>query len=194
MENPVKTYTYEELQNLTKDQIKDLYNSGAYTRIAIKTADLNKFVDKDAYHDADTLYIGGAGHNKPGFRFVGIDAPELAQRNMKTGEKIGEQARDKMKSMIEGSNYVYIDMVAYDHTNLRPVVKVSTDKNPDINLELLKSGYVFFNQAFASSIPTQDYPKYAEAAQIAEAAKIVYSPDVMTPDEYRKYAEQKKNR
>ena len=47
MENPVKTYTYEELQNLTKDQIKDLYNSGAYTRIAIKTADLNKFADND---------------------------------------------------------------------------------------------------------------------------------------------------
>ena len=193
MENPVKTYTYEELQNLTKDQIKDLYNSGAYTRIAIKTADLNKFADKDAYHDADTLYIGGTGNNKPGFRFVGIDAPELAQKNMKTGEKIGEQARDKMKSVIEGSNYVYLDMVAYDHTNLRPVVKVSTDKNPDINLELLKSGYVFFNQASASSIPTQDYPKYVEAAKIAEAAKIVYSPDVMTPDEYRKYTEQKKN-
>ena len=46
MENPVKTYTYEELQNLTKDQIKDLYNSGAYTRIAVKTADLNKFKTK----------------------------------------------------------------------------------------------------------------------------------------------------
>ena len=183
MENPVIELTYDQMNSMSKDDFAKLYKDGIYKRIKIKTLELTK--DPQVFHDGDTLYPGGVGNRRPGIRLLGIDAPELDQVNKKTGEKVGVLAQQKLKEKILDSEYTYIDFEGFDPTYNRVVAKVSTDKIPDVGLDMLKDGYVFFNEGFVKNIPPKDVEGYMDAAILAENAKIVYNPDVDTPSVYR---------
>ena len=175
-------YTIKEY--MTSDQLLELHNQG-YTSFILPMELYNKTFSA---HDADTISLKGETDKRASgsFRFVGIDAPELHQKNSLTGEPIGKIALGKFNEIVSGAQYLKIEVSGVDNKGKRLMGTVYDDKGQDINLLLLKEGYVQFYDRYKESIPHSSLAMYEQAALAAKSnGKLAYSPGVEQPEIWR---------
>ena len=175
-------YTIKEY--MTSDQLLALHAQG-YTSFILPMELYNKTFSA---HDADTISLKGETDKRASgsFRLIGIDAPELHQKNSLTGEPIGEIALGKFNEIVSGSQYLKIEVNGVDNKGKRLMGTVYDDKGQDINLLLLKEGYVQFYDRYKESIPHSSLAMYEQAALAAKSkGKLAYSPGVEQPEIWR---------
>ena len=175
-------YTIKEY--MTSDQLLELHNQG-YTSFILPMELYNKTFSA---HDADTISLKGETDKRASgsFRFIGIDAPELHQKNSLTGEPIGKIALGKFNEIVSGAQYLKIEVNGVDNKGKRLMGTVYDDKGQDINLLLLKEGYVQFYDRYKESIPHSSLAMYEQAALAAKSnGKLAYSPGVEQPEIWR---------
>ena len=175
-------YTIKEY--MTSDQLLELHNQG-YTSFILPMELYNKTFSA---HDADTISLKGETDKRASgsFRFIGIDAPELHQKNSLTGEPIGKIALGKFNEIVSGAQYLKIEVNGVDNKGKRLMGTVYDDKGRDINLLLLKEGYVQFYDRYKESIPHSSLAMYEQAALAAKSnGKLAYSPGVEQPEMWR---------
>ena len=175
-------YTIKEY--MTSDQLLELHSQG-YTSFILPMELYNKTFSA---HDADTISLKGETDKRASgsFRFVGIDAPELHQKNSLTGEPIGKIALGKFNEIVSGAQYLKIEVSGVDNKGKRLMGTVYDDKGRDINLLLLKEGYVQFYDRYKESIPHSSLAMYEQAALAAKSkGKLAYSPGVEQPEIWR---------
>ena len=175
-------YTIKEY--MTSDQLLALHAQG-YTSFILPMELYNKTFSA---HDADTISLKGETDKRASgsFRFIGIDAPELHQKNSLTGEPIGKIALGKFNEIVSGSQYLKIEVNGVDNKGKRLMGTVYDDKGQDINLLLLKEGYVQFYDRYKESIPHSSLAMYEQAALAAKSkGKLAYSPGVEQPEIWR---------
>ena len=175
-------YTIKEY--MTSDQLLELHNQG-YTSFILPMELYNKTFSA---HDADTISLKGETDKRSSgsFRFVGIDAPELHQKNSLTGEPIGKIASGKFNEIVSGAQYLKIEVSGVDNKGKRLMGTVYDDKGQDINLLLLKEGYVQFYDGYKESIPHSSLAMYEQAALAAKSnGKLAYAPGVEQPEIWR---------
>ena len=175
-------YTIKEY--MTSDQLLELHNQG-YTSFILPMELYNKTFSA---HDADTISLKGETDKRASgsFRFIGIDAPELHQKNSLTGEPIGKIALGKFNEIVSGAQYLKIEVNGVDNKGKRLIGTVYDDKGRDINLLLLKEGYVQFYDRGKESIPHSSLAMYEQAALAAKSkGKLAYSPGVEQPEIWR---------
>ena len=175
-------YTIKEY--MTSDQLLELHNQG-YTSFILPMELYNKTFSA---HDADTISLKGETDKRASgsFRFIGIDAPELHQKNSLTGEPIGKIALGKFNEIVSGAQYLKIEVSGVDNKGKRLMGTVYDDKGRDINLLLLKEGYVQFYDRYKESIPHSSLAMYEQAALAAKSnGKLAYSPGVEQPEIWR---------
>ena len=175
-------YTIKEY--MTSDQLLELHNQG-YTSFILPMELYNKTFSA---HDADTISLKGETDKRASgsFRFIGIDAPELHQKNSLTGEPIGKIALGKFNEIVSGAQYLKIEVNGVDNKGKRLMGTVYDDKGRDINLLLLKEGYVQFYDRYKESIPHSSLAMYEQAALAAKSnGKLAYSPGVEQPEIWR---------
>ena len=175
-------YTIKEY--MTSDQLLELHNQG-YTSFILPMELYNKTFSA---HDADTISLKGETDKRASgsFRFIGIDAPELHQKNSLTGEPIGKVALGKFNEIVSGAQYLKIEVNGVDNKGKRLMGTVYDDKGRDINLLLLKEGYVQFYDRYKESIPHSSLAMYEQAALAAKSkGKLAYSPGVEQPEIWR---------
>ena len=175
-------YTIKEY--MTSDQLLELHNQG-YTSFILPMELYNKTFSA---HDADTISLKGETDKRASgsFRFIGIDAPELHQKNSLTGEPIGKIALGKFNEIVSGAQYLKIEVNGVDNKGKRLMGTVYDDKGQDINLLLLKEGYVQFYDRYKESIPHSSLAMYEQAALASKSkGKLAYSPGVEQPEIWR---------
>lgn len=175
-------YTIKEY--MTSDQLLELHNQG-YTSFILPMELYNKTFSA---HDADTISLKGETDKRASgsFRFLGIDAPELHQKNSLTGEPIGKIALGKFNEIVSGAQYLKIEVNGVDNKGKRLMGTVYDDKGQDINLLLLKEGYVQFYDKYKESIPHSSLAMYEQAALASKSkGKLAYSPGVEQPEIWR---------
>ena len=175
-------YTIKEY--MTSDQLLALHAQG-YTSFILPMELYNKTFSA---HDADTISLKGETDKRASgsFRFTGIDAPELHQKNSLTGEPIGKIALGKFNEIVSGAQYLKIEVNGVDNKGKRLMGTVYDDKGQDINLLLLKEGYVQFYDRYKESIPHSSLAMYEQAALTAKSkGKLAYSPGVEQPEIWR---------
>ena len=175
-------YTIKEY--MTSDQLLELHSQG-YTSFILPMELYNKTFSA---HDADTISLKGETDKRASgsFRFIGIDAPELHQKNSLTGEPIGKIALGKFNEIVSGAQYLKIEVNGVDNKGKRLMGTVYDDKGRDINLLLLKEGYVQFYDRYKESIPHSSLAMYEQAALAAKSnGKLAYSPGVEQPEMWR---------
>lgn len=175
-------YTIKEY--MTSDQLLELHSQG-YTSFILPMELYNKTFSA---HDADTISLKGETDKRASgsFRFIGIDAPELHQKNSLTGEPIGKIALGKFNEIVSGTQYLKIEVNGVDNKGKRLMGTVYDDKGQDINLLLLKEGYVQFYDRYKESIPHSSLAMYEQAALAAKSnGKLAYSPGVEQPEIWR---------
>lgn len=175
-------YTIKEY--MTSDQLLELHSQG-YTSFILPMEFYNKTFSA---HDADTISLKGETDKRASgsFRFIGIDAPELHQKNSLTGEPIGKIALGKFNEIVSGAQYLKIEVNGVDNKGKRLMGTVYDDKGRDINLLLLKEGYVQFYDRYKESIPHSSLAMYEQAALAAKSnGKLAYSPGVEQPEIWR---------
>ena len=175
-------YTIKEY--MTSDQLLELHNQG-YTSFILPMELYNKTFSA---HDADTISLKGETDKRASgsFRFIGIDAPELHQKNSLTGEPIGKIALGKFNEIVSGAQYLKIEVNGVDNKGKRLMGTVYDDKGRDINLLLLKEGYVQFYDRYKESIPHSSLAMYEQAALASKSkGKLAYSPGVEQPEIWR---------
>lgn len=175
-------YTIKEY--MTSDQLLALHAQG-YTSFILPMELYNKTFSA---HDADTISLKGETDKRASgsFRFTGIDAPELHQKNSLTGEPIGKIALGKFNEIVSGAQYLKIEVNGVDNKGKRLMGTVYDDKGQDINLLLLKEGYVQFYDRYKESIPHSSLAMYEQAALAAKSkGKLAYSPGVEQPEIWR---------
>ena len=175
-------YTIKEY--MTSDQLLELHNQG-YTSFILPMELYNKTFSA---HDADTISLKGETDKRASgsFRFIGVDAPELHQKNSLTGEPIGKIALGKFNEIVSGTQYLKIEVNGVDNKGKRLMGTVYDDKGQDINLLLLKEGYVQFYDRYKESIPHSSLAMYEQAALAAKSkGKLAYSPGVEQPEIWR---------
>jgi micrococcal nuclease len=93
--------------------------------------------------DGDTIQIVIPEHTKSIVRLYGIDAPEVAIKNHRTGmvivpgQPFGEEARTYLSSMILGKR-VRLFVISMDRSHRLNAIVWSNEKNA--NLEMIKAG------------------------------------------------------
>lgn len=175
-------YTIKEY--MTSDQLLELHNQG-YTSFILPMELYNKTFSA---HDADTISLKGETDKRASgsFRFIGIDAPELHQKNSLTGEPIGKIALGRFNEIVSGAQYLKIEVNGVDNKGKRLMGTVYDDKGQDINLLLLKEGYVQFYDRYKESIPHSSLAMYEQAALASKSkGKLAYSPGVEQPEIWR---------
>lgn len=175
-------YTIKEY--MTSDQLLELHSQG-YTSFILPMELYNKTFSA---HDADTISLKGETDKRASgsFRFIGIDAPELHQKNSLTGEPIGKIALGKFNEIVSDTQYLKIEVNGVDNKGKRLMGTVYDDKGQDINLLLLKEGYVQFYDRYKESIPHSSLAMYEQAALAAKSnGKLAYSPGVEQPEIWR---------
>ena len=175
-------YTIKEY--MTSDQLLELHSQG-YTSFILPMELYNKTFSA---HDTDTISLKGETDKRASgsFRFIGIDAPELHQKNSLTGEPIGKIALGKFNEIVSGAQYLKIEVNGVDNKGKRLMGTVYDDKGRDINLLLLKEGYVQFYDRYKESIPHSSLAMYEQAALAAKSnGKLAYSPGVEQPEIWR---------
>lgn len=175
-------YTIKEY--MTSDQLLALHAQG-YTSFILPMELYNKTFSA---HDADTISLKGETDKRASgsFRFTGIDAPELHQKNNLTGEPIGKIALGKFNEIVSDAQYLKIEVNGVDNKGKRLMGTVYDDKGQDINLLLLKEGYVQFYDKYKESIPHSSLAMYEQAALAAKSkGKLAYSPGVEQPEIWR---------
>ena len=175
-------YTIKEY--MTSDQLLELHNQG-YTSFILPMELYNKTFSA---HDADTISLKGEIDKRASgsFRFIGIDAPELHQKNSLTGEPIGKIALGKFNEIVSGAQYLKIEVSGVDNKGKRLMGTVYDDKGQDINLLLLKEGYVQFYDKYKESIPHSSLAMYEQAALASKSkGKLAYAPGVEQPEIWR---------
>ena len=175
-------YTIKEY--MTSDQLLELHSQG-YTSFILPMELYNKTFSA---HDADTISLKGETDKRASgsFRFIGIDAPELHQKNSLTGEPIGKIALGKFNEIVSGAQYLKIEVNGVDNKGKRLMGTVYDDKGQDMNLLLLKEGYVQFYDRYKESIPHSSLAMYEQAALAAKSnGKLAYSPGVEQPEIWR---------
>lgn len=175
-------YTIKEY--MTSDQLLELHSQG-YTSFILPMELYNKTFSA---HDADTISLKGETDKRASgsFRFIGIDAPELHQKNSLTGEPIGKIALGKFNEIVSGAQYLKIEVNGVNNKGKRLMGTVYDDKGRDINLLLLKEGYVQFYDSYKESIPHSSLAMYEQAALAAKSkGKLAYSPGVEQPEIWR---------
>lgn len=175
-------YTIKEY--MTSDQLLELHSQG-YTSFILPMELYNKTFSA---HDADTISLKGETDKRASgsFRFIGIDAPELHQKNSLTGEPIGKIALGKFNEIVSGAQYLKIEVNGVDNKGKRLMGTVYDDKGQDINLLLLKEGYVQFYDRYKESIPHSSLAMYEQAALASKSkGKLAYSPGVEQPEIWR---------
>lgn len=175
-------YTIKEY--MTSDQLLELHSQG-YTSFILPMELYNKTFSA---HDVDTISLKGETDKRASgsFRFIGIDAPELHQKNSLTGEPIGKIALGKFNEIVSGAQYLKIEVNGVDNKGKRLMGTVYDDKGQDINLLLLKEGYVQFYDRYKESIPHSSLAMYEQAALAAKSnGKLAYSPGVEQPEIWR---------
>lgn len=175
-------YTIKEY--MTSDQLLELHSQG-YTSFILPMELYNKTFSA---HDADTISLKGETDKRASgsFRFIGIDAPELHQKNSLTGEPIGKIALGKFNEIVSGAQYLKIEVNGVNNGGKRLMGTVYDDKGQDINLLLLKEGYVQFYDRYKESIPHSSLAMYEQAALAAKSkGKLAYSPGVEQPEIWR---------
>lgn len=175
-------YTIKEY--MTSDQLLALHAQG-YTSFILPMELYNKTFSA---HDADTISLKGETDKRASgsFRFIGIDAPELHQKNSLTGEPIGKIALGKFNEIVSGAQYLKIEVNGVDNKGKRLMGTVYDDKGQDINLLLLKEGYVQFYDRYKESIPHSSLAMYEQAALASKSkGKLAYSPGVEQPEIWR---------
>ena len=175
-------YTIKEY--MTSDQLLALHAQG-YTSFILPMELYNKTFSA---HDADTISLKGETDKRASgsFRFIGIDAPELHQKNSLTGEPIGKIALGKFNEIVSGAQYLKIEVNGVDNKGKRLMGTVYDDKGQDINLLLLKEGYVQFYDKYKESIPHSSLAMYEQAALASKSkGKLAYAPGVEQPEIWR---------
>ena len=175
-------YTIKEY--MTSDQLLELHNQG-YTSFILPMELYNKTFSA---HDADTISLKGETDKRASgsFRFIGIDAPELHQKNSLTGEPIGKIALGKFNEIVSGAQYLKIEVSGVNNKGKRLMGTVYDDKGQDINLLLLKEGYVQFYDKYKESIPHSSLAMYEQAALASKSkGKLAYAPGVEQPEIWR---------
>ena len=175
-------YTIKEY--MTSDQLLELHSQG-YTSFILPMELYNKTFSA---HDSDTISLKGETDKRASgsFRFIGIDAPELHQKNSLTGEPIGKIALGKFNEIVSGAQYLKIEVNGVDNKGKRLMGTVYDDKGQDINLLLLKEGYVQFYDRYKESIPHSSLAMYEQAALASKSkGKLAYSPGVEQPEIWR---------
>ena len=175
-------YTIKEY--MTSDQLLELHSQG-YTSFILPMELYNKTFSA---HDADTISLKGETDKRASgsFRFIGIDAPELHQKNSLTGEPIGKIALGKFNEIVSGAQYLKIEVNGVDNKGKRLMGTVYDDKGQDINLLLLKEGYVQFYDSYKESIPHSSLAMYEQAALASKSkGKLAYAPGVEQPEIWR---------
>ena len=175
-------YTIKEY--MTSDQLLELHNQG-YTSFILPMELYNKTFSA---HDADTISLKGETDKRASgsFRFIGIDAPELNQKNSLTGEPIGKIALGKFNEIVSGAQYLKIEVNGVDNKGKRLMGTAYDDKGRDINLLLLKEGYVQFYDRYKESIPHSSLAMYEQAALDSKSnGKLAYAPGVEQPEIWR---------
>ena len=175
-------YTIKEY--MTSDQLLALHAQG-YTSFILPMELYNKTFSA---HYVDTISLKGETDKRASgsFRFIGIDAPELHQKNSLTGEPIGKIALGKFNEIVSGAQYLKIEVNGVDNKGKRLMGTVYDDKGQDINLLLLKEGYVQFYDRYKESIPHSSLAMYEQAAKAAKSkGKLAYSPGVEQPEIWR---------
>ena len=175
-------YTIKEY--MTSDQLLELHSQG-YTSFILPMELYNKTFSA---HDADTISLKGETDKRASgsFRFIGIDAPELHQKNSLTGEPIGKIALGEFNEIVSGAQYLKIEVNGVDNKGKRLMGTVYDDKGRDINLLLLEEGYVQFYDRYKESIPHSSLAMYEQAALAAKSnGKLAYSPGVEQPEIWR---------
>lgn len=175
-------YTIKEY--MTSDQLLALHAQG-YTSFILPMELYNKTFSA---HDADTISLKGETDKRASgsFRFIGIDAPELHQKNSLTGEPIGKIALGKFNEIVSSAQYLKIEVNGVDNKGKRLMGTVYDDKGQDINLLLLKEGYVQFYDRYKESIPHSSLAMYEQAALASKSkGKLAYSPGVEQPEIWR---------
>ena len=175
-------YTIKEY--MTSDQLLALHAQG-YTSFILPMELYNKTFSA---HDADTISLKGETDKRASgsFRLIGIDAPELHQKNSLTGEPTGKIALGKFNEIVSGAQYLKIEVNGVDNKGKRLMGTVYDDKGQDINLLLLKEGYVQFYDRYKESIPHSSLAMYEQAALAAKSkGKLAYSPGVEQPEIWR---------
>ena len=175
-------YTIKEY--MTSDQLLELHSQG-YTSFILPMELYNKTFSA---HDADTISLKGETDKRASgsFRLIGIDAPELHQKNSLTGEPIGKIALGEFNEIVSGAQYLKIEVNGVDNKGKRLMGTVYDDKGRDINLLLLEEGYVQFYDRYKESIPHSSLAMYEQAALAAKSnGKLAYSPGVEQPEIWR---------
>lgn len=175
-------YTIKEY--MTSDQLLELHSQG-YTSFILPMELYNKTFSA---HDADTISLKGETDKRASgsFRFIGIDAPELHQKNSLTGEPIGKIALGKFNEIVSGTQYLKIEVNGVNNGGKRLMGTVYDDKGQDINLLLLKEGYVQFYDSYKESIPHSSLAMYEQAALASKSkGKLAYAPGVEQPEIWR---------
>lgn len=175
-------YTIKEY--MTSDQLLALHAQG-YTSFILPMELYNKTFSA---HDADTISLKGETDKRASgsFRFTGIDAPELHQKNNLTGEPIGKISLGKFNEIVSDAQYLKIEVNGVDNKGKRLMGTVYDDKGQDINLLLLEEGYVQFYDRYKESIPHSSLAMYEQAALAAKSkGKLAYSPGVEQPEIWR---------
>ena len=175
-------YTIKEY--MTSDQLLELHSQG-YTSFILP---MELYSKTFSAHDADTISLKGETDKRASgsFRFIGIDAPELHQKNSLTGEPIGKIALGKFNEIVSGAQYLKIEVNGVDNKGKRLMGTVYDDKGQDINLLLLKEGYVQFYDKYKESIPHSSLAMYEQAALASKSkGKLAYAPGVEQPEIWR---------
>ena len=175
-------YTIKEY--MTSDQLLALHAQG-YTSFILPMELYNKTFSA---HDADTISLKGETDKRASgsFRFIGIDAPELHQKNSLTGEPIGKVALGRFNEIVSGTQYLKIEVNGVNNGGKRLMGTVYDDKGQDINLLLLKEGYVQFYDSYKESIPHSSLAMYEQAALASKSkGKLAYAPGVEQPEIWR---------
>ena len=110
----------------------------------------------------------------------------MHQKNSLTGEPIGKVALGRFNEIVSGTQYLKIEVNGVNNGGKRLMGTVYDDKGQDINLLLLKEGYVQFYDSYKESIPHSSLAMYEQAALASKSkGKLAYAPGVEQPEIWR---------
>ena len=138
--------------------------------------------------DGDTIHLTTPEQTKLRVRLYGIDAPETAKINHRTGrvnkpgQPYGEESWKALESKIKGK-HVRLDIIDIDR--YRRSVGIIWLDNRNINLEMVTEGYA---EAFIEYLKVPYRSEFIEAEREARSArKGIWSlPEYERPRDFRK--------
>jgi endonuclease YncB( thermonuclease family) len=123
--------------------------------------------------DGDNLTVIGSDNKQTLIRLHGLDCPELTQ-------PFGEQAKEFASNLCFGKIIMY-RMVGIDRFD-RTIATVFLADSTEVNLEILKAGYAWYNSRYDKR---QDYVDAEEEAR-RTGAGLWADPDPTPPWEWRR--------